>query len=204
MKFTDEQLTKIRESLSASGIPADVVEFTISDITAEEEAKKPEEETSQGDPTGNPEEGNPDDQSAENGNPEGTPAEEGNGEPAPAVEPVVEEVPPVSEGALPPQPEEVPPAPAAEPTPEATPQGYDDSELRGLVQELTSQVDEYKKANDGLLARIDSLEEALKKGGYLDDSGTTPVGDETPKAPAQVPVDEPIDDILAQINSHKY
>lgn len=204
MKFTDEQLTKIRESLSASGIPADVVEFTISDITAEEESKKPEEENSQGDPTGNPEEGNPDDQSAENGNPEETPAEEGNGEPAPAVEPVVEELPPVPEGALPPQPEEVPPAPEAAPAPEATPQGYDDSELRGLVQELTSQVDEYKKANDGLLARIDSLEEALKKGGYLDDSSTTPVGDETPKAPAQVPVDEPIDDILAQINSHKY
>lgn len=204
MKFTDEQLTKIRESLSASGIPADVVEFTISDITAEEESKKPEEETSQGDPTGNPEEGNPDDQSAENGNPEETPAEEGTGEPAPAAEPVVEEIPPVPEGALPPQPEEVPPTPeAAAPAPEAA-AGYDDTELRGLVQDLSSQLEEEKKANAGLLARIDSLEEALKKGGYLDDSGTTPVGDETPKAPAQVPVDEPIDDILAQINSHKY
>ena len=91
-----------------------------------------------------------------------------------------------------------------EEVPAAAP-GYDDSELRGLVGELTAQLEEQKKANDGLIKRVESLEEALRVSGVLvDENETTPVGDETPKAPANNPDDDPIDGILAQLNSHKY
>lgn len=204
MKFTEEQLAKIRESLSASGIPNDVVEFTISDISAdEEESTESKEENKPGDQTEeNAEEGNQVDQPTENDNSQEAPVDEQLGEAAPVEEPIAEEVPPVSEEQLPPPAEEVPPV--EEPmAPQPAMPGYDDTELRGLLKDAMAELEETKKANEGLLARVDSLEEALKKGGFLDDS-QAPIGDESPKAPAQVTIDDPMDDVLAQINGHKY
>ena len=197
MKFTEEQLTKIRESLLANGVPEDVVEFTISDLTGngnEEGTENPEDK--EGDPTETTEEGNPDEQKPEDDAP-AAPVEEDQGEPAPVEEPPVEEVPPAVEEQVPP---EVPPVEEPQVAPEAAaaPVGYDDSELRALLEEQ-------KAANDGLLKRVESLEEALRVSGILvDEEGTEPVGDETPKAPANNPDDDPIDGILAQINGHKY
>ena len=199
MKFTEEQLQKIRESLLANGVPEDVVEFTIADLKGEvKEENAPE--GNEGDPTEPTEEGNPDVQAPADDNPP-APVAEPEGEPAPAVEPPVEEVPPVVEEQVPP---EVPPVeqPPVEEVPPAVP-GYD--EIRALVDELTAQLEEQKKANDGLIKRVESLEEALRVSGVLvDENETTPVGDETPKAPANNPDDDPIDGILAQLNGHKY
>ena len=200
MKFTEEQLQKIRESLLANGVPEDVVEFTIADLKGEvkEEAAP---EAKEGDPTETPEEGNPDDQAPIDDVPP-APVAEPEGEPAPVVEPPVEEVPPVAEEVPP----EVPPVeqPPVEDVPPAVP-GYDDSELRGQVNDLIAQLEEQKAANDGLIKRVESLEEALRVSGILVDEGeTTPVGDETPRAPANNPEDDPIDGILAQLNGHKY
>lgn len=201
-KFTEEQLTKIRESLTASGIPEDVVEFTISDITADEKSGQPEEENKQGDPTAPAEEEIPADQTAPIDESEEAPVEEQEGEAAPVVEPIAEEVPPASEDPVPTPEEQA--APVVDPVAEQNPVGgYDDGPLKGLINDLQTELAEAKKTIDGQAARIDSLEEALKKGGFLDDS-EAPVGDETPKAPAAVQVDDPMDDVLAQINGHKY
>lgn len=197
MNFTEEQLQKIRESLLANGVPEDVVEFTISDLQGKdkEEGEPESTEDKEGDPTEPTEDGNPDAQEPENDAPAAPVEESTEGEPAPAEEPPVEEVPPVVEEQVPP---EVPPVEQPPVEDVAAPVGYDDSELRALLEEQ-------KAANDGLLKRVESLEEALRVSGILvDEEGTTPVGDETPKAPANNPDDDPIDGILAQLNGHKY
>ena len=199
MKFTEEQLQKIRESLLANGIPEDVVEFTISDLegkeTEDEKKESENEEAKEGDPT-DKEEGNPEEPKPEDDVPPAA-VKEDNGEAAPAEEPV-EEVPPVAveEEVLAP---EVPPVEETAVDPEAAAAvGYDDSEIRSLYEEQ-------KKVTDALLDRVKSLEEALRQSGVLvDEEGTTPVGAELPSAPANEPEDDPIDDVLRQINGHKY
>lgn len=193
MNFTEEQLQKIRESLLANGIEKDVVEFTIADLKGD---VNEDDQPSEGDPTEPTEEGNPDEPKPEDDAP-AAPVEEPEGEPAPVEEPPVEEVPPVVEEQVPP---EVPPVEEPPVAPEAAsaPVGYDDSELR-------AQLEEQKAANAGLLKRVESLEEALRVSGILvDEKDTEPVGDETPKAPANNPDDDPMDDVLRQINGHKY
>lgn len=50
-------------------------------------------------------------------------------------------------------------------------------------------------------ARIDSLEEALKKAGILDDTGVTnQVGTDDNQAPANDPIDNPVQRVLKEIN----
>ena len=86
------------------------------------------------------------------------PAEEGEV----AEELPAEELPPVESEPLPEGVEEVSPdAPMVDETPtEPVQSGVD-------VQALLGQIEEYKKANDGLQARVDALESALKEAGVL-------------------------------------
>ena len=119
--------------------------------------------------------------------------------------PPVEEVPPTDgniaaaldelaaqEGAVPPE-SEVPPE--AVPPQEVIPQA-DPTEIQKLSDDLA----EAHKTIEGLVARIDSLEEALKASGVI--SNDSKVGDETPRITpnANQENNDAFDDILATIN----
>ena len=133
------------------------------------------------------------------------PEEEPSGEPIPQEEPGQEPapqevpVPPLPpEGAVPPEvpqevpgqevPPEVPPIPQTDPT-----------ELEAVKAEL----EEQKKANEGLLARVDSLEKALKAAGILEGTPESVGVEPNPTLP-----DAPngqgaiLDEVLKQINNN--
>lgn len=118
-------------------------------------------------------------------------------EPAP-LEPVVEEEPKPEEGEalavegepvqeeLPPEPvEEAPVAPAFD------------------FQKYDDKIDELQKTNEALLARIGSLEEALKASGIIEGSKPAPVGVDSPTAPAKDATDDGLDAFLARVNKKR-
>ncbi len=111
------------------------------------------------------------------------------------------DLPPV-EDAVPPEAQDVPPeevVPPADPAPAPAP--VDPTDLIKQIGDLTGQLAEYKKANDGLMARVQSLEEALKKAGVIDGSEpTTTVGDELPSSAPQNPTDDVFSDVLREMN----
>ena len=108
----------------------------------------------------------------------------------PVEEPPVEE-PPVEE-----VPAEEPPVPG----PELPPQFVSIEEFAEVKNELAEQ----KKANEGLLARVGSLEQALKDAGVIDGSVDSSVGIDDPSAPGATNVDTTLDDVLRDINRKGY
>lgn len=116
------------------------------------------------------------------------PSEEPN--PSDTVPPVEEngEVPPVEEPTpeLPPEePAPVPPVPAFDPT------------------ELLAKIDELAKANQGLLSRVDSLEQALKNAGVVDESSQSQVGDDSPSVPGEPSDSDIFNEQLKFMNGRK-
>lgn len=102
-----------------------------------------------------------------------------------------EPVPP--EEVVPPVEPEVPPVPPFDPTP-----------ILEQVNALQGQLDEYKKANEGLLARVQSLEEALKSAGVISEGNpVNEVGDERPSAAPQSPTDDVFGDVMRELNGGK-
>ena len=95
----------------------------------------------------------------------------------------------------------------AEPTveePVVEPQMYDDSELRSLIGEAMGTIDELKKANEGLLARISALEEALAGAGVIDKSQPTANTEGiTANAPSNEDLGNPMDNFLAKVRGNK-
>lgn len=116
------------------------------------------------------------------------PQEEVPVEDVPVEEPPVEE-PPVEE-----PPVEEPPVA------EVPPQFVSIEEFAEVKNELAEQ----KKANEGLVARIGSLEQALKDAGVIDGSVDSSVGVDDPSAPGQTNVDTTLDDIIRDINRKGY
>ena len=112
---------------------------------------------------------------------------------------------PVEEAQVPPTEEEVPPTgdvPPAEPAPVAPP--FDPTALLNQVTTLQSQLDEQIKANNGLVERVQALEDALKKAGVIDGNNpTTTVGDELPSAAPQNPTEDVLGSVLSELNGHK-
>lgn len=137
------------------------------------------------------------------------PEEEPSGEPVPQEEPGQEPepqgepVPPLPpEGAVPPEvPQEIPQeVPGQEVPPEVPPiPQTDPTELEAVKAEL----EEQKKANEGLLARVDSLEKALKAAGILEGTPQSVGVEPNPTLP-----DAPngqgaiLDEVLKQINNN--
>lgn len=155
---------------------------------------------------------------------EGEGAEE-NPQPSgdPAVVPTEGDVPPVSpvapgeEGAseLPPSeelpPDDVPPAQEGDPVPpqeEVNPQppvpAFDPAPILAQIEQLTSENAELKKANEGALERIASLEEALKAAGIIDESNVAAqVGDPLPSADPNSPTEDALGSIVSFLNTKK-
>ena len=111
-----------------------------------------------------------------------------------------EVVPPQDE--VPAESESVPPVPPEQPVPgpEVPPQFVSIEEFETVKNELAEQ----KKANEGLLNRLSSLEEALKKAGVIDGSEDSSVGVDDPQAPGSTNVDTTMDDVLREINTKRY
>lgn len=134
---------------------------------------------------------------------EDVPAEPESVPPLPE-EPLPEEVPveevPVEEPPVETPVEEVPveESPVAEP--ELPPQFVSIEEFAEVKNELAEQ----KKANEGLINRISSLEQALKDAGVIDGSIDSSVGVDDPSAPGATNVDTTLDDVLRDINRKGY
>lgn len=121
-------------------------------------------------------------------------------ESVPPVPPEAQEEVPQAE--VPPEvpPVEVPPTEQPVPGPEVPPQFVSIEEFETVKNELAEQ----KKANEGLLNRLSSLEEALKKAGVIDGSEDSSVGVDDPQAPGSTNVDTTMDDVLREINTKRY
>lgn len=103
------------------------------------------------------------------------------------VPPVEEPVPPVQEGApVPPMPE-LPPMVSIE-------------EFNAVKTDL----EETKKALEGMKAAYDSMKEALTAAGVIDGASATEVGIDNPSAPGHSNVSTVLDDVLAEINRKGY
>ena len=106
-----------------------------------------------------------------------------------------DEVPPVEEpSATVEQPaEELPPE---EPLPEADPI----AELKGQLDEVSGKYEEAQKTIEALLARVDSLAEALRASGVIEGEKPVTYGVHKPTAPANDPIDDGIDDFFRKAN----
>lgn len=73
------------------------------------------------------------------------------------------------------------------------------------VNKLGNDLQEANKTIEGLIARIDSLESALKQSGIMTDGGVA-IGDEQPKLTPNANAfgGNPIDDVLDHINGRRY
>lgn len=201
---------KLRKILAKEGLD----EEQVNKIVAEIDDAKAEEEA----PDGNDPEDAPTIPSEEE-NGEGTPAPE---EPAPEAPEAPEgEVPPAPEGEVPPNdgnieaaiseiqsqegeptpegevpPVEVPEAPAQEVPPAPPAPAIDPA----IIEELVNGRAEDKKTIEALMARVGSLEDALKSAGVI--VGNPQVGDETPRITpnASAEGEDAFDDVIAHIN----
>ena len=119
--------------------------------------------------------------------------------------PPPEEVPPLppEDAPVPPVEEQLPPAeevPPVEPPVPPMASGIDIEGIMSAMEELKSALAEKDAVIEGLSQKVDSLAEALKTSGVIQDDGATP--EVKPTAPAN-PVQETggLDDFLAQINA---
>lgn len=148
----------------------------------------------------NPVEGNPAEEQVEADvppvSPEEVPNEDGSEVPPSADLPTDEVQASTEEVPVPPESEVPPVAPAAP---------FDPTEILGKIDEVANENVELKKANEGLLARVQALEEALKNAGVIDSGSATAtqVGDALPSAAPQSPTDDVFGSVLAELNGHK-
>lgn len=198
-------LEKLKKVLAENGLS----EEEIAKIIAELENNESDNEND-GNDDGNSEEDKPtptnDDSNEEDDLPPAS--KEGNGEgeiPPSEDEPSPAEVPPLPpEGNLPPN-EELPPVPPTDVPPVDEPTVQPQEELPPTPAqpdpELLGKLEEQAKTIEGLLARIESLEEALKKSGILNGE-TDEIGTDKPNVPdsASAQVNDEYDDILGEIN----
>lgn len=96
-------------------------------------------------------------------------------------------------------PEEPTPAPIPEepPVEEPAPQPQVD------FAEYETKLDEQNKTIEALLARVESLEEALKGAGVLEGE-VKPVGYHKPEAPDKDPIGDGLDDFFSRVNRRKF
>jgi hypothetical protein len=96
------------------------------------------------------------------------------------------------------------PAPAEEVPPEQPEAPQIDIEaISKAFDEMSAKVEEMGKANEALLNRIGSLEDALKQAGVIE-GGVAEFGYDSPKAPANDPSGDGLDGFLAQVNRRSY
>ena len=191
---------KLRAALVELGLEEDQIESALAAASGEEGPVDPEGEGEEPSTSG-------DIPVEEEVAPSEEPAPEGEGEvetPQEEVPADPESVPPAEEPQpeVPPQepvPEEVPPAEELPPVP-PVPQGVPLEEFEAVKADL----EEQKKANEGLASQIASLKEALVKAGVIEGSVASSVGLDQPSAPVRQEQDTTLDDVLREINQKGY
>ena len=188
----DKLLDALRETLAKLGLDESAIDAALQEAIAKAEGS--EENPVEGDPAPAPTEG---DVPPTDIPPSDVPTE-GEGDVAPSDEPNPADVVP-PEGDVPPVDVPVEPEPAPAPIPP-----FDPAPLLEQITALQGALDEEKKANEGLSARVQALEEALKKAGVID--GSSPiaeVGDGMPGAAPTNPTEDVFSNVLAEINGKK-
>ena len=173
--MNEELLNQLREVLKKNGVEEEKIEATLTELEGATEEEVPADEV----------------------------VEEPIEEP---VEEVVDEmtVEPVDEEAVVDEVETEPTEEVAEePVVEEQPPMFD--EVKNRLDEAWGEIEELKKANDGLLARISTLEEALANAGVIDKSQET--SNEMPRRSEEAPSNEdlgnPMDNFLARVRKDK-
>ena len=206
----DKKLKRLKKELSKLGLDEEkqkeILDIINSDDDVEDdEAEIVEEEVEKVEPEedASPEgDGKSEDEISEPVDPL-APESEGDEE----VPPTTEEVPPVEDTPLPEGMDrvdpsqignEVPPVPNTdEPVPNPVTPDTPNVDYEQKIKEQNDLIEAQKK-------RIDSLEEALKKAGILTDSGeTNQVGVDDNQAPANDPLDDPVERVLKEINGRR-
>lgn len=189
----NEMIEKLRAVLTELGVEEEKIEAAIAALSEEEPVEEPT--------AGEGEEPSTADE---------TPVEE---EMPAAEEPVVEPVPvensqeeipvdPEQEAAVPPVEEEVPPvdAPAEIPPMPELPPMVSLEEFNAVKADL----EETKKALEGIQQSNQALLEALKSAGVVDGGSFSQLGEDNPSAPSRTMVDTTMDDVLREINRKPY
>lgn len=144
--------------------------------------------------------------------------EEGKAEPKPeeqdqpiiqeenGTEEAIQDEPQPEEGEIPPVEETLPPVPPVEEVPPEVPPVEEPPVEQPPLPDYDAKIEELKKTNEALLARVDSLEEALRKAGVIEgeteDEGE--FGFHKDNAPAKEPIDDGLDDFFSRANKHSY
>ena len=138
---------------------------------------------------------------------DGEPEEQPEGEAVPSeteVEPTPEgeEGEPKEETEVAP-PVEEPPVPVEQPTEELPPEEPEAdplAELKGQLDDMNGKYEEAQKTIEALLARVDSLAEALRASGVIEGEKPVSYGVDKPTAPANDPIDDGLDDFFRKAN----
>ena len=102
------------------------------------------------------------------------------------------------------EPEEVTPEePTPAPIPEEPPVEEPAPQPQVDFAEYESKLDEQNKTIEALLARVESLEEALKGAGVLE-GDTSPIGYHKPEARDKEPIGDGLDDFFSRVNRKKF
>lgn len=210
----EKTLKKIKKLLAKEGVEEDKIDSIVAEIEATEEGDENLPLGDEGIPTPEGEEGNPIPPEVASDEGDEVVVEEGAGEVPPSADAVPPEIP---SDAIPPieeepqipvdgsieqavgdligdQPQEAVPqelAPEVPPVPQIDPQQF---------QDLVSQLEELQKANEGLLARIGSLEEALTNAGVIEGGSQSALGDERPNLNEGNKADNTLDQVLRELN----
>lgn len=202
-------IEKLKETLSANGVDEKTIAKVIEDL-AEEDEEEPKDETLD---EGKTEEELPPSENDEPKEDDATPSDDEDGaEKEEGDAPQDEDVPPVPV-------EDVPPAESQEDVvvEEPLPQEQPVEEMPPVEEvapqpvvpqvdpDLLSKLEEQASTIEGLLARVDSLESALKQAGVLDASDGEEVGIDNPRVPdtsSNGAIDD-FDEALAYLNGRK-
>jgi len=189
----DKLIDALRETLSKLGLDEEKIEAAIQEAVAKASAEGdpnpsgdpvPPEPNSDPVPPVDPvdgKEGEGGEPTSDSSNPDDVPPAEGD-----PVPPAEDSTPPVEPDVVPVAGQSVPEVPPFDPAP------------------LLAEIDELKKANKGLLARVDSLTEALKTAGVIDDSNpVAEVGDPLPAAAPSSPTDDVMSSVLNKLNGNQ-
>lgn len=182
-----ELIEKLKSILEEKGVDEETAKAILAEL--EEAEDKPEEESPAVPLEGEPE-GEAIDQEAQEPEEGDAPAIEAEAKPEGEEAPIPE---PLPEGTA-----DITAEVAAEPIPEPEPAPIPQPDPE--KEQLRTDLDELKKANEGLLARVDSLEEALRSAGVIEGEKPEKVGFTNPGAPANDPDDTDFSEFLRMAN----
>ena len=186
----EKLLNALRETLAQLGLDEQAINAALEEAVAKATT---EDNPSEGDPALPPAEGDVPPLTPE------VPVDEVPSDVPPSADLPTDDVPPAEGDVVPPE-EVVPPVAPAEP---AVPP-FDPTPILEQMTSLQGELEEYKKANEGLLARVQSLEEALKNAGVISEGNpVNEVGDVLPSAAPQSPTDDVFGDVMREINGGK-